>query len=184
MSEEASFLEVIYGSGETAYLNLNCQICHLYDQLARLCAISSDNKVELATPEGKFIHLTNHQSSTQQAVSLLTNRTVMVPVVLTKEPEIEVISTPAPSRPSSTRSNSARSRKKDEEDGVFVIGEIRYRMVPFLDSEVLFTRFPNFEMQLSGKGGSGNKRTTSRRLSRQSSMLKSRSRSGAGITPA
>ncbi|EGD83070.1 hypothetical protein PTSG_03708 [Salpingoeca rosetta] len=175
---EANFVEVVHGAGTVTYLNLDCQVCHFYDQVAQICSIPPDSKVDLATDRGRLALLPELANSSQPVTTVLKSRSVMVPVLLMPLAlgdgfDSETASVAPPSRPSSTRSTSGR-RKKEEEEDVVSMSVGRYRFSPLLQADVIASRFPQFEIHPPGKTGSL-KKSASRRISRVN-LVKSKSK--------
>ena len=170
--EEAQFVEIVHGTGASMYLNLDCQLCHFCDQLAQVCGLPPDTRVDLATERGRLQLLPDVANSKERAATVLKTRLVHIPVLLMPLDDGDGFESETASvrhsRPSSTRSTSAKARKREEEDDVVAMNSGLYRFNPLLDSEEIASRFPQFDIHIPGKSASL-KRTSSRRLSRLSS---------------
>eukprot|EP00049_Salpingoeca_infusionum_P025593 m.20449 g.20449 ORF g.20449 m.20449 type:complete len:155 (+) comp8168_c0_seq1:926-1390(+) len=148
MVDSAEFIQIISNDGDVSFLNLNCQVIHLHDQIAELCRIFPDNEIDLASDKGRLqdFNVAVQTQPTELASAFLKSKSVFVPVL------VQVLDDDI-----STTSRPTSSKKKEDSER-----KVNYQ--PLLNQQMLQARFPYFELQLS-TGKAVAKRAPSRRAS-------------------
>eukprot|EP00056_Hartaetosiga_gracilis_P012261 m.194895 g.194895 ORF g.194895 m.194895 type:complete len:257 (-) comp13662_c1_seq1:229-999(-) len=62
-----AFFQLVHGKGEVLFLNLNCEVDHLYDHIYDICGVK-EGKLDLATEKGKLAQLPipSHKNDSKQ----------------------------------------------------------------------------------------------------------------------